>query len=401
MIRELLCLSIIALTVQTAIASPPVREDRRLDAGWRFKLGDTAGAEQPSFDDAGWQHVTLPHNWGWENAQKGEEYYRGPGWYRYWLDAGPQKGAKRYFLRFGAAASVAEVFLNGKLVGQHRGAFGAFAVEITGNLSGTGRELLAVRASNALFPDVAPLSGDFSVFGGLYRPVHFIVTDSVCFTLTDHASPGVVWRQTAVSADEAVLDFTAQISNGGDQEGRRTLVATVYDAGGGVVKRIDQSISVAPHITAPYRIHMVLPHPHLWNGRKDPYLYRAVAELRTADGTVLDEVSQPMGLRFYHVDPEKGFFLNGEPYHLHGVNRHQDRPDKGWAISEADMREDLGLIKELGCTVVRCAHYQHSEYFYGLCDSAGILVWAELPQVDEIGTDDRFAETSRNQLLDL
>ena len=123
-------------------------------------------------------------------------------------------------------------------------------------------------------------------------------------------------------------------------------------------------------------------------------------ELRSANG-VVDSVEQPLGLRFYSVDPDKGFFLNGQPYHLHGVDRHQDRPNKGWAISEADMDEDIALIKEIGATVVRCAHYQHSDYFYSLCDRAGILVWAEIPQVDEINASPQFAETSRNQLLDL
>ena len=115
----------------------------------------------------------------------------------------------------------------------------------------------------------------------------------------------------------------------------------------------------------------------------------------------MDSVEQPLGLRYYSIDPDKGFFLNGKPYHLHGVNRHQDRPDKGWALSEADQDEDLKLISELGCTVVRCAHYQHSDYFYSLCDKAGILVWAELSQVDRINPGEKFAETSRNQLIDL
>ncbi|HUC85499.1 MAG TPA: glycoside hydrolase family 2 TIM barrel-domain containing protein, partial [Candidatus Acidoferrales bacterium] len=107
------------------------------------------------------------------------------------------------------------------------------------------------------------------------------------------------------------------------------------------------------------------------------------------------------GFRFYAIDPQKGFFLNGLPYPLHGVDRHQEFMNKGWAISEADMNEDISLIKELGATVVRCAHYQHSDYFYSLCDRAGILVWAELPQVDIIRDTPEFENTSRDQLLDL
>ena len=194
--------------------------------------------------------------------------------------------------------------------------------------------------------------------------------------------------------------MTAQISNGTRQKQPLTLVASVLDAGGNQVADSRQQITLAPNVTAPYWLRVTVPHPHLWNGRQDPYLYKAVIELRSGDN-VVDSVEQPLGLRFYSVDPDKGFFLNGKPYHLHGVNRHQDRFNKGWAISEADMDEDMRLIKEIGATVVRCAHYQHSDYFYSLCDKAGILVWAELPQVNEINASEQFAETSRNQLLDL
>jgi beta-galactosidase len=389
------------LSIQSGVALQTVREDRTLDSGWRFKPGDEAGAELASLDDQGWGLVRIPHNWGWEKAQNGEDYYRGPGWYRYRLVIAPSREGRRYFLRFGAASLVADVYLNGTLLGQHRGGFGAFAFEITGHLAADGENLLAVRVSNERFPDIAPLSGDFSVFGGLYRPVRLIVTDTACFAVTDHGSPGIVWRQTKISTEQATLDVTAQVSNAADHPVDRLLVARVYDATGMEVAHMEQAIRVAPRITAPYYLRVPLVHPHLWNGRKDPYLYSASAELRGEEGIVLDRIGQPLGLRFYRVDPQKGFFLNGEPYHLHGVNRHQDRPDKGWAISEADMREDLDLINELGATVVRCAHYQHSEYFYSLCDSAGILVWAELPQVDEIAPGAQFAETSRGQLLDL
>ncbi len=111
--------------------------------------------------------------------------------------------------------------------------------------------------------------------------------------------------------------------------------------------------------------------------------------------------TQPLGLRFFSVDPDKGFFLNGAPYHLHGVSKHQDRFKKGWAVTEADLDEDMTLLKEIGAMAIRCAHYQHSDYFYSLCDRAGILVWAEIPQVNDINDLPEFAETSRNQLLDL
>jgi beta-galactosidase len=148
------------------------RESTLLDSGWKFRLGESTSAEAADFSGTDWQAVSIPHNWGWENAQQGKDYYRGPGWYRRELDITPEAG-KRYFLRFEAASLVADVYLNGKLLGEHRGGFGAFCYEITVNLSAIGTNLVAVRVSNKWEPDIAPLSGDFSVYGGLYRPVHF------------------------------------------------------------------------------------------------------------------------------------------------------------------------------------------------------------------------------------
>ncbi|MGA2854942.1 MAG: sugar-binding domain-containing protein, partial [Verrucomicrobiota bacterium] len=227
------------------------RETTLLDSGWHFMQGDPAGvggqAMSPAdvnWNDSSWQAVSIPHCWGWENAQQGKDYYRGPGWYRRELDIAPETG-KRYFLRFEAASLVANVYLNGKLLGEHRGGFGAFCFEITANLSAGGTNLLAVRVSNKWEPDIAPLSGDFSVYGGLYRPVHLLVTSYEYFTPTDHGSPGVAWLQTSVTQTQAVLD-----------------------ANGNPVAKSEEKITLAPSVTAPYFLRVTVPQPHLWNGRK-------------------------------------------------------------------------------------------------------------------------------------
>jgi len=399
-----------------SVANGEARENQLLDSGWRFKLGEVPNGESPGLDDAAWQSVSLPHNWGWEDAQQGKPIVRGPGWYRRQLEITPQPG-KRYFLKFEAASLVADVYFNGKLLGQHRGGFGAFCYEITEELSRSGtngpsqsattethggkiRGILAIRVDNSKFPDLAPLEGDFSVYGGLYRPVHLITTSEQNFSLTDHGSPGIEWSQTSVRPNQADLDVMAEISNGARAKKASKLTALILDADGKTVVRVEQSINLAPRDTAPYWLRLVLPRPRLWNGRKDPYLYKAVVQLE-ADGEILDSVEQPLGLRYYSIDPEKGFFLNGQPYHLHGVDRHQDYMNEGWAISEANMEEDVLLLKELGATVVRCAHYQHSDYFYSLCDRAGILVWAEIPQVNVMRDTPEFENASRSQLLDL
>jgi beta-galactosidase len=386
--------------IGVGVGSARARDDQRLDENWKFLLADAPGAQEAGFDDSGWQTISLPHNWGWQEAQAGKPYHRGPGWYRRPLAVSVQPG-KRYFLRFEAASLVAEVYLNGKSLGEHRGGFGAFCFEITHQLSDSGTNILAVRVDNTRAPDIAPLEGDFSVYGGLYRPVHLIETGEENFTLTDHAAPGVAWSEASVTATQAELEVTAEISNGTTRRAPLTLTASVIDAAGHVAARQEELIGLAPRDTAPYFLHVTVPQPHLWNGRKDPYLYQAVVELRSADGTVVDRVEQPLGLRFYRIDPDRGFFLNGVAYPLHGVDRHQDFMNRGWAITDADMDTDMALLKEIGATVIRCAHYQHSDYFYSLCDRAGILVWAELPQVNVVRDTPAFEETSRNQLLDL
>ena len=240
------------------------RESTLLDSGWKFQLGEATNAERAGFDDSGWQTISVPHNWGWEQAQQGKHYYRGPGWYRRELNLTPETG-KRYFLRFEAASLVADAYLNGKKLGEHRGGFGAFGYEITDALSAGGTNLLAVRVSNKEEPDIAPLSGDFSVYGGLYRPVHLIETAAENFALTDHGSPGVAWLQTSVTKNRAVLDVAAQISNGSGQKQPLTLVATVLDANGSPVASSSQPIALATNVTAPYWLRVTVPHPHVWN----------------------------------------------------------------------------------------------------------------------------------------
>ena len=388
------------LTILALAAQSSARELTPLNARWRFQAGAPAEAHQGPFDDSGWQTLDLPHCWGQEQAERGERPLRTTAWYRRTLDGVVPKPERRYFLRFDAAAIEAEVFVNGTSVGSHRGGFGAFGVEITKQLTAAGPNVVSVRVSNEDTTTIAPVSGDFPVYGGLYRGVQLLETDAACFTPVDHGSPGVAWLQTNVSAAEAAIDVRAQVSNGTKKRLPLTLVARVLDADGKTVASSEQPIAVSPELTEPFSLRVTIPKPHLWHGRKDPYLHRAIVELRDANG-VRDAVEQPLGLRSYRFDPDKGFFLNGEPYHLHGVNLHQERRGKGWAVTEADLDADMALLQEIGATAIRCAHYQHSEYFYSLCDRAGLLVWAEIPQVDRIGPSAAFAEASRSQLLDL
>ena len=413
--KKPLAMKFAQLLLAAAMAFPPVasaapgaesRHDKLLDTGWRFLRGDVDGAAQPLFNDSNWMSVTVPHTWNAQDGQDGSDYYRGPGWYRRNVEV-PGAEGRRVFLRFEGASTVAEVYVNGQFAGEHRGGFGAFCIEITHLLKfGPPNEsskpgtpnVLAVRVNNAWRGDLAPLTGDFTVFGGLYRPVHLLITGDLCLSPLNHASPGVALLPSNISDQSADVTIETLVSNGAITSSQATLVTTVIDATGQAVATASEEVSVPVGITAQEIQQVTVPHPHLWNGRSDPYLYKIAVELRRGD-VVLDRVEQPLGLRTIRID-KTGFYLNGKLCRLRGVDAHQDRLGQGWAISDADQKEDIDLILEMGANSIRAAHYQHSETFYRLCDETGLLVWAELPQVNFVG-DSAFEENSRSQLLDL
>jgi beta-galactosidase len=384
-----------------SLRAEEVRLDVSLNQGWKFLRQDAPGAEKPDFDDSRWEAVTLPHTWNAQDGQDGgRNYYRGIGWYRRHFTPLPSWESKSLFLRFDAAATTAEVFLNGTPVGTHKGNFGAFCFDVTDQLRPGQDNVLAVKVSNARDGDVPPLGGDFTIFGGLYRDVHLLVLDKVSVSPLDFASPGVYLKQVRVSPQRAEVAVTTCLRNGTDSAKTVNLRWTVSDQSDKEVFRSLAGVSIPAHGTAEPLQGIYLDRPHLWQGRKDPYLYTATVEVLEGS-RVADRVSQPLGLRSYEVDPEKGFLLNGQPYVLHGVNKHQDRIDKGWAIGPAQQREDVDLMLEMGCTCVRLAHYQHPQYTYNLCDRSGLVVWAELALVGSIGKSPAFAANSRRQLTEL
>ncbi len=409
--KPILLPSVLALLLSVAAAHAAApREDTSLDANWRFLRQDVPAASAPAFDDSAWEKVTLPHTWNAQDGQDGgSNYYRGPAWYRTHLAVTPAAG-KSYFLQFDGAALVADVFLNGKPVGTHAGGFQAFCFDITPLLNPTGDNVLAVKVNNARDPRVAPLAGDFTIFGGLYRHVHLLTRNNFSIAPIDDgiASPGIYLKQSNVSADKADVEATINIMGGpGAPKGPVTIQWTLLDADHkalqtGAVGVNLTTVNAGTLITSPSEAtaKFSIDRPHLWNGIQDPYMYSVQIDVKSGD-TILDSDTQPLGLRFFRVDPDKGFFLNGRPYSLHGVNRHQDRLDKGWAISRADMEEDYRLIAGMGCTAVRLAHYQHDQYFYDLCDRGGMAVWAELCLVNDIDLAPEFAQISKQQLTEL
>jgi beta-galactosidase len=375
------------------------REIQSLEKGWRFIKTEAPGASQPEFDDSSWTQVAVPHTWNAEDGQAGKGYYRGPGWYRLRIAVPERTTGQRLFVHFGAASLVSDVYFNGRHVGHHRGGFAAFCYELTRFVNWGKDNVLAVRVSNEWVADVAPLEGDFNIFGGLYRPVQLILTDSVCISPLDYGGPGVYLKQVQVNENAATIEATTKVSNVYLAGKEANVKITVLDADNKVVASSEKT-SAIDSPTTPIVQTLTVQKPHLWNGRKDPYLYKVRAELFVGEKNV-DSLEQPLGLRTFRVDPKEGFFLNGKSYPLHGVCKHQDVQDKGWAIDHSDQEKDMELMREMGATCIRLAHYQHAEYMYELCDKAGMVVWTEIPLVNYTINSEGFGNNARQQLIEL
>jgi beta-galactosidase len=380
-------------------ASPRATSD--LNSDWRFIRQDVPGAEAVSFDDSSWQPIQLPHTWNNLDGQDGgNNYYRGPGWYRRKLTIGPELAGKSLFLKFDAASQVADVYVNGQRAGGHKGAFAAFVMDVTPLVHPGADNEIAVRVDNTRNPDVPPLEGDFTIFGGLYRSVHLIALNPLSITPLDDAGPGAYATQTSVTPASARLHLTTKLRNATGADKGATILWQILDATGAVVQSATTQQNVPANGTADAGQDVTIDSPHLWNGRKDPYLYTLRVTL--SDGnTVADALDQPLGLRFFAIDPDKGFSLNGQTYALHGVNRHQDRIDMGWAITPAQHKEDFDLIMEMGCTGIRLSHYEHAQEFYDLCDKGGLIVWAEACLVNQVGNSQAFDDAALEQVREL
>ncbi|HEY3415199.1 MAG TPA: glycoside hydrolase family 2 TIM barrel-domain containing protein [Armatimonadota bacterium] len=374
-----------------------------LNANWRFLLQNQPSARAAGFNDSGWDNVSLPHCWNVQAGQDGDSnaYYKGAGWYRRHVRLPSSDAGRQFYLRFDGAFVVTDVFVNGEHAGTHDGGFAAFCFDVTRFVKPGGDNVIAVRVDGS--PDGhagPPQGGDYTKFGGLYRGARLLVRNPVHISTEDAAGPGVYLDQMSVTREAAKIRVRTLVANSSARKTSPTVRVRILTAGGRPVAAESAAVTVAPRTTGVSTISMQIRHPHLWNGVLDPYLYRAVVEI-AYDGKVLDRVEQPLGLRYFRIDPEAGFVLNGRPYALHGVNRHQDRLGEGWAITSADTREDVGLICDLGANCLRTAHYQQADDLYTLCDAKGVVVWTELCMVNSVRRSEAFKDSARRQLVEL
>lgn len=361
---------------------PPASPLRRITPildGWAF--APLALPPESSWDDviASGTHVTLPHTWNAVDGQAGGEYRRGRSTYARSIAVDAADG--QTWVEFAGVNSSAEVYLNGRLLAAHDGGYSTFRVDLTMHLeNGAGTILVVV--DNSVNDRVYPQQADFTFYGGIYRDVRLITVGASHFALDDNGGPGVTVTPT-LAGDRAAVGLKAKVT------GAASAVRFSIDGG---------TSATVPVIDGTACVDLLIHEVRRWHGVRDPHLYTARAELLVGE-TVVDVVELRFGCREFAADPQRGFLLNGEEYPLRGVSRHQDHEGVGNAITEEMMQTDLALLRELGATTVRLAHYQHDQRFYDLCDEAGLVVWAEIPQITVFLPG--AVENARDQLTEL
>ena len=345
-----------------------MREIFNLNEKWAFSK---EAIKPPVAMPQNWYWVNLPHTWNAIDGQDGgNDYYRGTCFYAKEVQKEELPEGEQYYLEFLGVNASADVYVNGNHLAHHDGGYSTWRVNMTDALT-DGKNLIVVAVDNNVNDRVYPQKADFTFYGGMYRDVNIIAVNKSHFDLDYYGGNGL--KVTPEVADKnAKIDVEVFLS--GEKAGQQ-LVYQITDAEGVLAAETKTGISDK-------QVNLEITDVHLWNGRKDPYLYTATVCLME-DGVCIDSVSTRFGCRTFTIDPDKGFFLNGNSYPLRGVSRHQDRAGNGNALLPEHHREDIDLICEMGATTIRLAHYQHAQYFYDLCDEKGLVLWAEIPYISQ------------------
>lgn len=395
---------------------------RDICKGWRFggeNLSETKAAN-PDFDDSLWEEISIPHTWNLEDDKDiKRKFLRTSFWYRKQIFWDSFLAGKKIYLEFLGVNTKTEVFVNGEHIYYdkqakeypHQGGYTAFRFEITQYLN-QGKNIIAVKVDNTKDEAIAPISGDFNMYGGIYRRVYLVAVDFVHIDLSNNGSSGLFITTPKVRSQEAPdtlgeVHLKADIVNDSDQE--KTVDVLLELTGDHAPEAILEQITIPAGKRYSFNKNMKVEHPHLWNGisysesetnHDIGYQYDITLTI-SEQGIILDKVSDKIGFRYFWVDKETGFYLNGKPHFLRGVNRHQCRKDFGNALTEAEHEKDMELLIDLGVNAVRLSHYPQTDYFYDLCDKNGIIVWTEIPFVNELGKSEEFASVTKRQLIEL
>ena len=346
-----------------------LRDSLNLNREWKFQLGDVSGAEAVAFDDAKWDDANLPHSFSMPYFAA-EQFYVGYGWYRKHIDAPKAWSGKRINLEFDGVFQVAELFVNGERIGEHKGGYAGFAFDITSAVK-PGDNVVAVRVNNNWDARLAPRAGDHTFSGGIYRDVRIVVTDPV----------HVAWYGTfattpQVSKESGTVNVKTEVVNESGAAKAVMVKTSVLDARGKTVAQMESTQTITAGATNVFdQTSSPIANPALWSP-EHPNLY-SVKTLVLDAGRPVDDYTSPMGFRWFQFTADRGFFLNGGHYYFKGANVHQDHAGWGDAVTDSGFYRDVKLVKDAGFDFIRGSHYPHAPAFAAACDKLGILFWSE------------------------
>lgn len=398
------CALLLAFCVQfsTAQTSPnnSARITYTINDNWRFLPDNASQAEKTSKSDGNWEIVNLPHTWNTEDAfDDTPDYRRGTSWYRKNLSISSDLKGKRIYLYFEGANQTADVYVNEKFVGNHIGGYTAFVFDVTDAVKFGENNLVAVKVDNSFNADIPPLTADFTFYGGIYRDVWLIATDDVHFKTTDYASSGVTVTTPNLSATNAIVNVRGTVVNDSSKKRSFDVTSQVFDTEGKEINNAISAVAVEPKTEATFENETIgLKKFNLWSP-ENPYLYTVKTTIRE-NGRILDEVSNPLGFRWFKYDAN-GFYLNGKSIKLRGANRHQDYKGLGNAVPDSIHVRDMELMKSAGYNFVRLAHYPQDPAILQAADRLGIMLWEETPIVNYITISQKFNENSAQMLREM
>ena len=401
MIRSATVLALcLAATAATATPAAAQRQRLSMDPGWRFTLGDPAGAAQPGFDDRQWRRLDLPHDWSIEGTPRedapaggrGGYFPTGIGWYRKAFRLPTGARGREAWLEFDGVYMNGEVWVNGTRLGQRPYGYSSFAYDITARLV-PGVNVVAVRVDNSAQPSSRWYNGS-----GIYRHVWLTLVDPLH---VGHWGTFV----TTPRADSAGADVVVRtrVENSSSAARRGSLRSVVLDNAGREVARAETTVAVAGGQVVELEQRLRVDAPRLWSVEA-PNLYTLRAEVLEGQRAA-DVVTTPFGIRTIVYDADRGFLLNGRRVKMNGVNLHHDGGAVGAAVPERVWERRLEVLKAMGVNAIRTSHNPPAPEFLDLCDRLGFLVMDEafdewtIAKVPE-GYHRYFAEWSERDVTD-
>lgn len=388
--KSLLILFLITFFVTNSFAQDSGRKLISLNDQWEFKK-----------ENGVTEKVNLPHTWNDKDVMDDEPgYYRGLGIYKRKLKLDDSAKGKDIYLVFNGVAQEAEVLINGKTSGKHIGSYTRFTVAITPFLNYKD-DVIEVRVTNRFNEDIPPLTADFTFFGGIYRNVNLLITNPVHFSQKENGSSGVFITTPQVSAATAKVQVKSIIENSSLAK-KVQIQTSIFNAQG---KEISSQISTLNMLSGGNNTVVQdlnnIKQPELWSP-ENPYLYRIVTKIiDMKTKTVLDQVSNPLGFRWFKFDANQGFFLNDKPLKLIGASRHQDYEYLGNATPDALQIRDVEVLKKMGGNFLRVAHYPQDPLVLEACDRLGILASVEIPVVNTITESETFTKNCLDMQVEM